>query len=211
MNYEYAFYIVIILLLLIVLFDDDIEDFITRKKVCTDDSRCYKVVEKFENNKEAAELLSYINKFTIELIRHMRKKYLWDGQESLQHKELTQNLINSYNPDSIIENNPKGNINTSYVEDKGKIIAICLREKESGNNMFHDKNIIEFVVMHELSHIGSDVIGHDDLEFWINFKILIKNAVELGIHKPINYQHKPVIYCSLRVDYNPFFDPEVPM
>jgi len=211
MNYEYAFYIVVILLLLMILFDNEIEDFKTRKRVCTDDSRCYKVIEKFDNNKEAAELLSYVNKFTIELIRHMRKKYLWDGHDSMQHRKLTENLIKHYNPDSIIENNPKGNINTSYVEDKGKIIAICLREKNSGKNMFHDKNIIEYVVMHELSHIGSDVIGHDDLEFWINFKILIKNATEIGLHKPVNYQYNPVIYCSLRVDYNPFFDSEVPV
>ena len=210
MNYDYVIYIITIILLLLVLFDNKIEDFTTRKKVCTNDSRCYKVIEKFDNNREAAELLSYINKYTIELIRHMRKKYLWDGRDSMQHRRLTQNLIDNYNPDSIIENNPKGDVNTSYVEDKGKIIAICLREKNSGNNMFHDKNIIEYVVMHELSHIGSDVIGHEDLEFWINFKILIRNATEIGLHKPINYENNPIVYCSLKVDYNPYFDPKVP-
>jgi hypothetical protein len=210
MNFDYVLIIIVIILLILIVFDDKIEDFTTRKKVCSSDNRCYKVIEKFDNNKEAAELLVYINKFTIELIRHMRKKYLWDGQGSLQHRRLTQNLIDNYNPDSIIENNPKGTVNTSYVEDKGKVIAICLREKNSGKNMFHDRNIIEFVVMHELSHIGSDVIGHEDLEFWINFKILMRNAIELGLHNPINYEKNPVVYCSLKVDYSPMYDIEVP-
>ena len=39
-----------------------------------------------------------------------------------------------------------------------------------------------FVAIHELAHIASETIGHND-EFWNNFKFLLDNAVEIKIYK----------------------------
>ena len=141
----------------------------------------------------------------------MRKKYLFErrGNEYLQ--DLTRNLIKNYNPDNLIENNPPNSENTSYVEDKGAVFAVCLREKASGKNNFHDRGILEYVLLHELAHLSTKKIGHESREFWINFKILTIEAVELGIHKPVDYKHEPTVYCSLHVDYNPYFDKRVPV
>jgi hypothetical protein len=190
---------------------DKLEAFVTKKKVCNNiDGRCYPVVTKFENTMDGSEMLAYLNDFSIKLMRHMRRKYLWEKRGSVHHRNMTKMLLDNYNPDNIVENNPTDKTLTSYVEDKGKVFAVCLREKESGTNIIHDKNILEFVVLHEMSHLASEAIGHDDMEFWINFKILIQNAEELGIHTPVNYAKTPVTYCSLHVDYNPYYDKDTP-
>jgi hypothetical protein len=119
---------------------------------------------------------------------------------------MIENLLFNYNPDAIVENNPSSDVNTSYVEDKGKVFALCLREKVSGKNAIHNKNILEFVTMHEMAHMASDTVGHEDPEFWINFKKLMIAAVELGIHTPIDYSKYPINYCSLVVNYSPYYD-----
>jgi hypothetical protein len=158
----------------------------------------------------ASEMLAYLNNYCIVLMRHMRKKYLWDKKGTKQHANMTKLLLDNYVSENIIENAPTSTVNTSYVEDKGKVFAICLREKKSGKNLIHNKNILEFVVMHEMAHMASIAQGHEDMEFWLNFKILIKNAKEIGIHEPIDYKQYPVNYCSLEVNYSPYYDDEIP-
>ena len=150
----------------------------------------------------------FINKFGINLMRYMRDKYTWLGPS--KHSAMIKRLFNNYNPDNIIENAPATDQYTSYVEDKGVVYALCLREKVSGKNEFHDYNILEFVAMHEMAHMASVTAQHDDIEFWINFKILVTNAVEAGLHTPVDYSKEPVNYCRLIVDYNPYFDNTIP-
>lgn len=181
------------------------------KKVCNSfDQKCFKIVEKFDpsTHDEASKRLSYLNTFSVKLMRHLRKKYLWrevTSDNELYRKELALFLISNYNPDNIVENNPKDSKNTSFVEDKGKIFALCLREKASGKNKFHSNAILEYVVLHELSHMATTEFGHSK-PFWYNFKILMEEAKECGIHKPFNYGNNPEVYCSLKIEYNPYFD-----
>lgn len=190
----------------------NIDGFTSRQRICNEiDGRCYPVVSKFENTMSASEMLAYLNDFCIKLMRYMRTKYLWNQQGSLHHANMTKRLLQNYVSENIIENAPNSTVNTSYVEDKGKVFAICLREKKSGKNLLHDKNILEFVVMHEMAHMASIAHGHEDMEFWTNFKILLQNAKEAKLHEPVNYANKSVNYCSLDVDYNPYFDDEVPV
>lgn len=202
--------ILIILLALMYITRDETQEFmITRSSVCNStDGRCYKVVDQFANKDKASEKLAYINKFGINLMRYMRDKYTWLGPS--KHSAMIKRLFNNYNPDNIIENAPATDQYTSYVEDKGVVYALCLREKVSGKNEFHDYNILEFVAMHEMAHMASVTAQHDDIEFWINFKILVTNAVEAGLHTPVDYSKEPVNYCRLIVDYNPYFDNTIP-
>ena len=44
-----------------------------------------------------------------------------------------------------------------------------------------------FVTLHELSHIATKTIGHKS-EFWENFKFLLQQAKEAGIHNPVDYK-----------------------
>ncbi len=202
--------ILIILCILFYYFKPELDAFINRSPVCNDiDNRCYPVFEHFENSLSASEMLAYLNLFAIKLMRHLRKKYLWNPNKnavSLADQRMVKNLLLNYNPDSIVENNPPSSVNTSYIEDKGKVFAMCLREKKSGKNIIHNKNILEFVLMHEMAHLASDMIGHEGNEFWLNFKKLVQNAEECGIHTPVNYEITPVNYCSLSVNYNPYYD-----
>lgn len=203
-------YILGVLLIILLAFYMNRESFVTRRNVCNDlDGRCYPVVGSFENTMSASEMLAYLNDFCIKLMKYMRNKYLWNKKGSVYHAQMMQRLLDNYVSENIIENAPSGIVNTSYVEDKGKVFAICLREKISGRNRIHDKNILEFVVMHEMAHMASICHGHDDIEFWINFKIILQNAIEAKLHKPINYAITPVNYCKLDVNYNPYYDEEL--
>ncbi len=184
------------------------------KKVCNSlDERCYPIASKYNPTtyKTASEKLAYLNKFCLELMKYMRNKYLFEGKGTAGQKRMVSRIMANYNPDTIVENVPIDKNFTSYVDDKGAVkFAICLREKNTKEENFHNNNILEYVVMHEMSHMGSIAFGHDDPEFWINLKNLISDAKEAGLHEPINYELTPVNYCSLPVDYNPYFDTSLP-
>jgi predicted metal-dependent hydrolase len=62
-----------------------------------------------------------------------------------------------------------------------------------------------FVAIHELSHIATKSIGHKT-EFWDNFKFLLENAKQAGIHSPTDYKKKPVEYCGMDIKDNPYYD-----
>jgi len=206
-----CYFLLIIGILLLFYYYEDIESFVIKKRVCNQiDGRCYPTLHSFENNMSASEMLAFLNAFSIKIMRYMRKKYLWDQTGNPKLKYMVKNLLNNYNPDSITENAPKDLKYTSFVEDKGVVFSLCLREKISGKNLIHDKSILQFVVMHEMSHMASDVIGHEDMEFWSNFKVIIQNAEEAGLYTPVDYSQYPTPYCGLKVDYNPYFDPLVP-
>ncbi len=117
-------------------------------------------------------------------------------------------LLDGYNPDVIQENNPKGIVNTSYVYNKGEEVAFCLREKKTGQNRIHENHILEFVVLHEISHIADldmSESSHKN-EFWQIFKFMLMNAKEAGLHNPTDYTRSPTNYCGLEIEYSPYYD-----
>ena len=181
-----------------------------KKRICNQiDGRCYKVSNKFNDKDDASVLLANINIYCINVLRHLRNKFINSNSNDpyiVKWRGPVEFLLNNYDPDSIIENTPKGIVNTSYVESKGKIFAICLREKMSGNNNFQNMHDLHFVVLHEMSHMATYTYGHEK-EFWTNFKFLLTEAKAANLHTPINYALTPINYCKLHVDYNPYFDP----
>lgn len=105
--------------------------------------------------------------------------------------------------------NPSGS--TSYTENKGEKLVLCLRSKTpnaQGEHEFHDINLIMFVELHELTHVMNDRWGHTQI-FWKLFKFLLKEAVECGVYNPINYRDNPQVYCGMNITYNPYFDPQM--
>lgn len=197
---------VLVCLIIYLIYQDDLDTFISSRNTCNQlDGRCYKTVSKFDHPEKASEILAYLNLFSINLLKHLRNKYIWNYHPSVHAREISEFLISNYNPDGIIENAPNSSVNTSYVDDKGKVFAICLREKMSGNNNFHDLHDLEFVVIHELAHMATESYGHEK-DYWTHFKFLLKEAKEAGLHNPINYRLNPMNYCSLEVTYNPYHD-----
>lgn len=141
--------------------------------------------------------------FDIDKINDMKK--LMEG-EYIQ--ERVEQLITRYNPKQIYEISPLNNSGvTSYTQDK-HILILCLRKKEknaNGENELHDINTIMFVVIHELSHMMNNLWGHK-MDFWILFKFMLMNSVECGIYTTVDYSKNPIVYCGLKIDYQPLND-----
>jgi len=118
-------------------------------------------------------------------------------------------LSNNYRVDEIYEISPLNSTGaTSYTENKGEKLVLCLRKKvPNGENIheFHDINTLMFVVLHELTHIMNDRWGHKE-QYWRMFKFIVLNAVEAGIYIPVDYAKNSKVYCGMDITYNPFFD-----
>jgi hypothetical protein len=105
-----------------------------------------------------------------------------------------------FNPDNISESG-KNNQYTSYSVNKGEKIVFCIRQKDEKESLV-DENTITFVAIHELSHIMTKSVGHND-EFWSNFKRLLEVAVDNGLYIKENYTESPKEYCGIKVSDSP--------
>ena len=83
------------------------------------------------------------------------------------------------------------------------MMHLCLRQKNS-NKSIHDDNLLMFVIIHELAHIMSQSVGHNN-EFYDNFKFLLRESVKKGIYNPVDFQKTPVNYCGINVTNNPYY------
>jgi hypothetical protein len=207
-NLEISLFIIIIILILNIDIKEQFNSIFLNKKVCSDiDGRCYEISTKYNINTydDASDQLALVNIKLIAFLRYLRHKYIWNNNFNEYRTNLVKRLLKLYNQDNLIENAPEGLINTSYVENKGKIFALCLREKKTGKYLFQDMDTLFFVALHELSHIANTKWDHG-IEFWHDFKIILEEATESGIYIPIDYSKNNVNYCGLNVSYNPFYD-----
>ncbi len=214
--------IIIVLILTVILYliitvckpGSAIYEWITAKPttVCSDvDDRCYKISTAYDTQLiEAANLLATLNKDMLTIIRHMRDNYLWNTnieltQGVLLRRRITEHMLARYNADVLVENVPWSLNETSYTQHKGEKMALCLREKQTGNHNIDEYSRLLFVALHELTHVSTDVKDHDE-PFWYVFKVILQEAEKAGVYKPINYEKQPMNACGLPVAYNPYFD-----
>ena len=122
-------------------------------------------VRRRENIQTAADLLAEVSTRMSKLVLHMKSQY--------PDRDNVYRLSNNYNPDYIRETLPSSDL-TAYSENKGETIAFCLNVKKKTSNNFVDINTLTFVAIHELGHVMSKTVGHND-EFWENFKFLLQN------------------------------------
>lgn len=185
-------------------------------KQVIDDGRVWNLSD-YDNDKEAAALMSRANDRMMKLMCHLKKKYNVDliGEQPSDklHYSLRQTCIDSlldhYNPDNFYENDPKKiGSETSYTLSKGSAMYICLRSKDNPEQLV-DINTLMFVLLHESSHIACPSWGHSE-EFWSVFKFILSEAVECDIYKVENYQKYPKMYCGLLIDYQPILDKNRP-
>ena len=172
----------------------------------------------------AADMIARTNAGIIALLRRLKRRYgpaaLVNGAASEPdlrrlypgRAAATDALLARYSPDNLAENSPldpEGD--TSYVNDKGSLVAICLRErtKKGVSTMaMHDPDLIMFVAIHEMAHIAIDDRGHPP-RFWSAFRWLLEEADAVPALRRAaraRYDLHPVVYCGLRVAYNPFYD-----
>ena len=144
----------------------------------------------------AADKLATINIRMNELVEHLKEKY--------PERDNVKRLVKGYNPRKIYETLPTSEY-TAYSENKGEKLAFCLDTEKNSKGRLIDINTLMYVALHELSHIATKSIGHND-EFWTNFKFIIKEAKELNIYNPVDYKKEPSRYCGMNITDNPYYD-----
>lgn len=165
------------------------------------DEHEYKVAKK--SGAEESNMLAQTNHFIVELLRHLRSKYGDLEYSPTDEVAVTRNLLERYDQNVLQENIPTSIKYTSYVMNKGDEIAFCLRRKEDGQ--MHSFQDLQFVILHELAHLGIEEYGHIDY-FWAAFEFLMREAELAGLYVPIDYSKKSISYCGVKVTYNPYFD-----
>lgn len=171
------------------------DDFQLKCIVSTVDGNKYCVRER-EKLQDAVDMLANVNVKCKKLVDYMNEKHGSDDN--------VQRLVNGYNPKRIMETLPTSEY-TAFSENKGEKLAFCLNKQREGVTNMIDEHTLMFVALHELSHIATKSIGHKN-EFWDNFKFLLQNAKECGVHDPEDYKKKPIEYCGMEIKDNPYYD-----
>ena len=185
--------IIFIILTLIIIYSEVLCETFDAVQMMANDNKMY-YVQEYSNNKGAANILSKLVKNSLVLIDYLDKKY--------PDKEKVKRLKEKFNPDKIREAEHEKD-STSYTINKGEMMHLCLRHKNSEKTL-HDENLLMFVIIHELAHIMSKTIGHNN-EFYDNFKFLLKEASLANIYIPVDFEQNPVKYCGIDVTNNPLF------
>ena len=198
MSWEFFFWVFVIFILAVCiykyLYDSDV--FQLKCIVSGVDGNKYCVRDR-EKLQDAADLLAETTEKCRQLVKYVQEKH--------PENEMVQRLVEGFNPQKVVETLPTSEY-TAYSQNKGEKIAFCLNPEKKGDvDELIDEHTLMFVAIHELSHVGTKSIGHKT-EFWDNFKFLLQNAKEAGIHEPIDYKKKPTEYCSMKIKDNPYYD-----
>ena len=153
-------------------------------------------VREREKIQEASDLLADTTMKMKSLVEHLHEKY--------PDQENVVRLKRNFNPKKIIETLPTSEY-TAYSENKGEKIAFCLNKTNENNNHLIDGNTLMFVALHELSHLASKTVGHND-EFWGNFKFILVESEKIGIYTPVDYKKNNTVYCGMDIKDNPYYD-----
>jgi hypothetical protein len=188
----YIFIAFIVIVCILIYYKDELQ---LKCVISTVDGNKYCVRDRKEVQR-AADLLAKVTKKCGEMVKYLNEKY--------PDKENVKRLVNGFNPKKIIETLPTSEY-TAYSENKGEKIAFCLNLEKKENHRLIDEHTLTFVALHELSHIATKSVGHKS-EFWENFKFILENAKEAGIHEPANYKESPQKYCGMTIRDNPFYD-----
>ena len=188
----YIFIAVILLFCLRIYYESDA--FNLKCIIASKDGNKYCVRER-EKLELAANLLATVTQRMKDMVKYMKEKHPEDPR--------TIRLVEGFNPKKVSETLPTSEL-TAYSENKGEKLAFCLNTTKEGNKLI-DITTLTFVALHELSHIMTESIGHNQ-EFWQNFKFLLENAKTSGIYNPVDYKKNPKEYCGMKINDNPYYD-----
>lgn len=131
-------------------------------------------------------------------IEKLFSKYRDDPSSAMDAR--IQTMLQRFRPENMCENDIHDGT-TSYSENKGDRIVVCLRQKTAGYP-FVDENTVMFVVLHEMAHLMTTTVGHTS-EFWANFRRILQDASSVQIYTPVNYAHSPTQYCGMTITDSP--------
>jgi predicted metal-dependent hydrolase len=149
------------------------------------------LVHKDKDKQQKANLLGQLVENLYALKNHLVKNKSKFSEYQDYIELLSKNFDESKT--SVYETDPESNL-TSYSVNKGEELSFCLRSKKTGE--LHDINLLTYVGIHEISHIGCPEIGHGDL-FKKIFRMFAQEAINIGIYKKVDYSEVPVEYCGM--------------
>jgi hypothetical protein len=155
------------------------------------------IVRNLPDKQDAADRLA---RTRAKLLRLMRELQHTDAK-----KPFVEQMVRNFDadPSRFSESTPDANY-TSYSVNKGEKVYMCLRQRNEREELV-DENVITFVAIHEMAHIGTVDIGHTPL-FWNNFGWLLKRAEEIQIYQYTDFAAHPVEYCGIRITDQPTYD-----
>jgi hypothetical protein len=159
------------------------------------DGRQYDM-QNLPNKEQAVDLMSKVHGNLVKLYEHYK------SDMALSQDPPVTRFLQRFNPDVFVENDMHS-ADTSYSENKGQKIVVCLRDKTKAPQYpLIDQNTITFVLLHEMAHLMTETIGHTQ-EFWNNFRRILGDAVQIGIYTPVNYAQRPTPYCGMTITDSP--------
>jgi predicted metal-dependent hydrolase len=112
------------------------------------------------------------------------------------------NQLSNRMKNSIISESDGNTVYTSYTINKGEQIVFCLRSRAMMNvSQLHTENLMMYVAIHEMAHVGCPEKGHTPL-FKHIFAFFIQESIKIGIYKYEDYSKTPVEYCGMTVSDN---------
>jgi hypothetical protein len=157
------------------------------------DSQKY-LVRNMKDKELAADRLAKIRAKLLRLMKYLEQTY--------KDRPFVKQIIKNFdaNPDRFTESTPDASF-TSYSVNKGEKIFMCLRQRDEAENLV-DENVLLFVALHEMSHIGTSSIGHTK-EFWNHFAWVLEKAEALGVYTYQDFAAHPVEYCGVHITDSP--------
>jgi hypothetical protein len=162
------------------------------------DGKKYRVRD-MPDKQHAADMLAQLRLRMIKMKIHLDSTY----PDKVQVRRLVKNFHDD--PSRFIESTPDAEF-TSYSVNKGESVYFCLRQREGENEDLVNLDVMVFVALHEMGHMITESIGHDE-QFWNNFAWLLKEAESAGIYSYQNFKAHPVAYCGIKITDQPTYDP----
>jgi len=154
------------------------------------------LVRNLPDKQEAADRLARVRQKILILQKHLKQTHM--------EKPFVKQMIDNFDcsADRFSESTPDAQF-TSYSVNKGEKIFMCLRQRNEKEELVQE-NIILFVALHEMSHVGTVSVGHTP-EFWNNFAWLLKQAEATKIYEYSNFAAHPVEYCGVHITDAPTY------
>jgi hypothetical protein len=148
------------------------------------------LVRNMNDKQEAADRLANIRGKLLKLMKHLNETY----KDRPFVKQIVRNFDAS--PERFAESTPDAAY-TSYSVNKGEKVFMCLRQRDETEQLV-DENVLVFVALHEMSHIGTSSIGHTK-EFWNHFAWLLDRAEAIKVYSYQDFAAHPVEYCGVHI------------
>ena len=165
----------------------------------------YYLVRNTKDKRRAANLLASIKSDIMDVSEYMSLKLKSTNKEDITrygpYKEYIEQLERNLRS-VVIRESDFNTVYTSYTVNKGESIVFCIRSKSISNllnkSTIHDKNLVMYVALHEISHVACPEVGHTPL-FKKIFKFICEVGMEIGIYRKIDFDSSPEMYCGMMI------------